>query len=257
MALRTLISPVLLVSVTRAAIRDRIILAFFVFVGLAVSLAVFFGSAALIEKDQFALVFAAGILRSGGLFALLFFIVFYVRRSFDARDVEYYLTRPVFRSGFVLSHAVIFILLASVFVGVIALSLLFLKGGRIDHGFLYWIASLHAEFVIMVCAVFFFSMVLSSATIAILVTCAFYFLSRTMGQILGIIDTGDASVFLSGTMQLISMVMPRLDLMAQSSWLIYGEEIITPYWTFFLAQGTLYPALLIVASILDLKRRQF
>ena len=57
-------------------------------------------------------------------------------------------------------------------------------------------------------------------------------------------------------MLLISMVIPRLDLMAQSSWLIYGTEN-SINWMFVIGQGIVFYALVFSATYIDFKRKQF
>jgi membrane protein DedA with SNARE-associated domain len=60
-----------------------------------------------------------------------------------------------------------------------------------------------------------------------------------------------------GVMNIIAMVTPRLDLMAQTSWLVYPDDPVMFGYGFMIAQGVFYTALLIVAALIDLRRRQF
>lgn len=244
--------------VLKAAMRDRLILSFFLILVLSVSLSIFLGSAAVTEKDQFVLVFSAAGLRLAGVLGLVLFVVFYIRRSFDTKDVDFLLSRPLGRTNFILSHAVGFIILALFFVAGGAGVLFGLSGGELDSGIVLWVGSILAEYIIMVCAALFFSMIVNSASSAALACFAFYLLSRMMGQILGIIDAGiSPQPFLSAIMQVISAVMPRFDLMGQASWILYGTEAGGVGGSFLAAQGAFYSSLLLMAAILDLLRRQF
>jgi len=98
----------LVTYVLMAALRDRLIVSLIVLVAVGTSLSVFIGSSAILEKDQFALVFAAAGLRFAGVAGLVLFTVFYVRRAFDTKDIEFLLARPVSRFSFLFSHAVAF-----------------------------------------------------------------------------------------------------------------------------------------------------
>jgi len=80
-----------------------------------------------------------------------------------------------------------------------------------------------------------------------------------MGELLGVMSVGLLLPFLnemSIVMKLVSMVVPRLDLMAQTSWLLYGSSGDVGF-SYVLIQGVVYSALLIGAAFVDLNRRQF
>jgi hypothetical protein len=131
----------------------------------------------------------------------------------------------------------------------------------------------------MAVASLFFSMVLSSAAGSALATLGLYVLSRLVGTLLGIAALPpDKTVYalLNNAMDIISIVIPRLDMMGQTSWLVYGVEGSggVGYLTrsgafahmmmahlgiegFMAAQGVLFVALLLSASAYDFMRRQF
>jgi hypothetical protein len=248
--------------VLTAALRDRLIWGVLVGVLLGVSLSVFSASAAIMEQGQFALVYAGGGVRLLVLFGLALFVVFFVRRSFDSRDVEFLLTRPISRTVFVLAHSGAFSLLA-LMGGVVlmaAVSLLMWGKAAEWEGLFIWSFGVSAEFILVANVAFFFAMVLSSPVTAGLATLGFYVLSRLTGQLLAIIQApGDflpGESVLEGAMNVISVVIPRLDLMAQTSWLIYGGAA-AENWLFLIVQGAAFLALVIGATMIDLARRQF
>jgi hypothetical protein len=124
---------------------------------------------------------------------------------------------------------------------------------------MFWGMTVGIEFIIMVNVALFFSMVLPSAAAGALGVFAFYVLARLIGQVLGIIDGhvyyGQAGDLLSWIMQVISLVIPRLDLMGQTTWLIYGTA--GSKLALILLQGLCYPVFICAAGYLDLSRRQF
>lgn len=241
-----------------AAVRDRIFLSFFLMILVGCSLSVFLGSAAVIEKDRFSLVFASGGLRIAGILSLVLFVIFFVRRSFDGKDVEFLLSRPISRVQFILSLALGFSIQA-ILVGLgVGGAVLGLAPHLISSGHYLWIVSSICENIIIVNVALFFAMYIPSAASACMATAGFYFLSRMIGQILGIIHSSLVSDVspLSVVMQFISIFVPRLDLMAQTSWLLYGYDTSIGFLT-IVSQGAIFTFLVVCAALLDFMRRQF
>ncbi|MGB4057231.1 MAG: hypothetical protein WBK77_04025 [Alphaproteobacteria bacterium] len=245
--------------VLTASVRDRLLVSLALVLVVASCVSVFLGSSAVAEKASFALVFAAGGLRVAGTFGLVLFVIFFIRRSFDARDVELLLSRPVGRIEFLLSYSLAFSILAVGMALAQGLCLFILGPYSFGAGHLAWILSIAAENIIMVNTALFFSMILTSAATAAMATAGLYVLSRMMGQLLGIMDAhlmaGSPAKFLELPMKGVSVVLPRLDLMGQTSWLIYPESVLS--FNVILFQGAAFVFLVVLASIVDLVRRQF
>ncbi|HTK85501.1 MAG TPA: hypothetical protein VL625_10490 [Patescibacteria group bacterium] len=255
-----MLSWTLVKYVMTAALRDRLMFALVLMVIVGGALSVFLGSSAIIEPDRFALVFAATGLRFAGAVGIILFIVFHIRRAFDSRDVEFLLSRPLSRTAFICSHSLAFSLLALIVSGVVTFSIFAVSPHSNSFGMLLWAVSLAAEFIIMANAALFFAMVLPSATAGALASIGLYVLGRLMGELLGIVYTGSYSHgyrFLALSMKIVSLIVPRLDLMGQSSWLVYGTAASTVGVGFVLAQGVVYSLLLASAALIDLVRRQF
>jgi hypothetical protein len=248
--------------VLTAAFRDRLIWGVAIAVFLGVALSLFSASAAIMEQKQFVLVYAGGGIRLLVLFGLSLFVVFFVRRSFDSRDVEFLLTRPISRFSFVLSHAAAFSVLSALGGGVLIAAITALSwGGDMDwSSLMLWACGVTIEFILIANVAFFFAMVLSSPVTAGLATLGFYVLSRLMGQLLAIAnhpaENFPGESLLKGSMEVVSTIVPRLDLMAQTSWLIYGGAS-AENWAFLLVQGGLFWALVVGSTMVDLIRRQF
>lgn len=242
-----------------AALRDRLILSIVGLMLVVVSLSIFFGATVITEQDQFVRTFAAFGVRLFGVVALILFVVTYVRRSFEGRDVDYLLSRPIGRIRFILTHAAGFsflAVLAAVFLGGVVA---FLQMYNINAGLLSWWLSIGLEFVIMTNVAMFFAFVMTSQTVCLIMVFAFYLLSRLIGEILGILQKGGQTGvmgLLSKIMEMISIFVPRLDLMGQTKWLLYGvpETLSLP---FIMGQGGVFLLVIIGATVLDMHRRQF
>lgn len=279
-----MISKPLVKYVLTAALRDKLMVTLALMILMGAAVAVFMGSAAVTEGDRFALVFGSGGLRFLGVTGLVLFCCFYVRRSFENKEVEFLLSRPISRISFLNSHALAFSVLAF-FIAVAVTAVVAVLGRPDTTGLLVWGASLAVEFAIMAVAALFFSMVLSSAAGSALATLGLYALARMVGTLLGILDHAPANWFfavIGNLMKLISIATPRLDMMGQTTWLVYGiggaggvggaESIkFLPdasqyaHWMtehlglagFIGVQGIVFTALLLAAAAHDFLRRQF
>lgn len=241
-----------------AAVRDKLIISLFVLLLLGSSISIFLGSAAVIEKDQFTLVFTAAGLRLVSVLSLVLFVVFFVRRSFESKDIEFLLSRPVGRIKIIFSYAAAFSILALIISLSVSLSVYCVAPHLYSDAHILWMASITVESVIMVSVALFFAMYISSAATATMATLAVYVLGRMMGQFLGIIDSPlvDSQGLYAMALQLVSVITPRLDLLGQSSWLLYGVD--NEYGLFYaMAQGAVFSLLVLLCSSIDFIRRQF
>jgi hypothetical protein len=100
---------------------------------------------------------------------------------------------------------------------------------------------------------------LERATTTIFVTGAFYVLTRLMGFFLGIRDAtpdSGANRFVNPMLDALALVVPRVDLMTQSRWLVYGLDA-SPLSFMALTQAVAFIALALAAAAFDLRRKQF
>lgn len=273
-----MISGPLVKYVLTAAARDRLILTLLLMIATGAAVAVFLGSATITEKESFALVFGASGLRFLGVVGIVLFCCFYTRRSFETKEVEFLLSRPLSRMAFLLSHAAAFAILA-IFVALAASAAVFFLGKPNLQGFGLWSLSIAIEFSVMAVAALFFAMVVSSASGSALATLGLYVLARLIGMLLGIAYQTPENIFfaaLNNAMEIISILVPRLDLMGQTSWLVYGVEgsgglgytqdagvyahrlaATLGLHAFMVVQGVLSMALFLAASAYDFRRREF
>lgn len=253
-------SPTLTGYVLKAAVRDRLAVSILLLMLASACLSVFVGSSAVVESDQFALVFAAGSIRFAGMVGLVLFVVFYVRRAFESRDIDFILARPVSRISFILSHTLAFSLIA-VFVAIVASGAIAGVSPRsFSYGTILWSLSLAVEFMIMANVALSFSLTLSSPVAASLSCFGLYALARLTGEIFGILNVGLSLPFyrmIAIALHFISLIVPRFDLMAQTSWLVYGPGVQDIGVPFILAQLLVYGALYTATALVDLARRQF
>lgn len=243
------------------AVRDRLLLTVILSMAVVAALSVFLGSAAIIEQGEFTKVFMAAGLRLVGVLGLVLFIVFFIRRSFETKDVEFMLSRPIGRVSFILSYSAAFSLIAVFLGGICGAVVMALSGQAFGTGQIYWCLTVMAEYIVIANVTLFIAMVLNSASACAMATFGFYLLCRMSGQFLGISYAGFTqdsilSSFINIVFQIISVFLPRLDLMAQTSWLVYGVEAASDIFI-LIAQAMVFSVFILCASLVDLMRRQF
>lgn len=241
------------------ALRDRLFLALLVLVAVAAVLSVFIGGAAVVEKRELSLVYAATATRLILVAGLVLFVCFQIRRSFDTREVEVMMSRPISRRNFVFAYAASLFALSLAAVA-IATAVVVAVARPEAAPLAQWALSLLVECTIMVLVALFFALTLTSAVASVLACFGFYVLARMVGLLTGIAaHVGERSIFteiVARTMDVISVVIPRLDLMGQSAWLVHGLEGEVGALV-VLAQGVVYAPLIIAATVFDMQRRQF
>lgn len=245
------------------ASRDWLFIGLFVAVLAAYGLAIFTGGASLVEQQQMILSYFAGTSRFILIIGLIVFICFHIRRSFENREIESILSKPISRTKFVIAYWMGFTTLAAIATLPVFVILLFFTSPDIQ-GLLFWSISFLLEASLVVAFALLSALILQSAVSAVLSCFAFYFISRLMGFFVSALE--DPYSFISGksglysilnfTLKAVSTVIPRLDMFAKSSWLVHG--VTDPHDLFlFFSQAFVYIFLLIGMALFDFKRKQF
>lgn len=249
------------------AIRDWLYVGI-LFLSLAsVFLSSFLGSTAIVEEGYMSMAYIGGSCRLIIIIGLILFVCFHVRRSFENKEVELILTRPISRTQFVLAYYFGFAILSLTLVVPLALLLLLLWAiGYIwgsPLGILFWSVSFYCESLIMISFAFFASLILQSAVSSVLASFAFYFLGRIFGFFLIALSNPVSLAhgtfmgrFMEYVLSVIGMVVPRLDMFSKTEWLNYGVMNYEQYLMFF-GTAFVYIPLLIVMALFDFLRKQF
>lgn len=244
------------------AVRDRLILGLSLALLGAILIASFLGDASFMEGRETALTFAGFSTRLILIAGLVLFVCFHVQRSFENREIDLMLSRPVSRTQFVLITWAGFSGVA-IFLALLAAVLLPIAGMPPRGALALWTGSLLLESLVMVAAALFFSLSLRSAVAAVMASFGFYLVARMEGFLLGVVqaDWNSRAVdalgdVVSNAIYVVGLVMPRLDLFGQTWWLAHGVgevDGIVP----LLAQAGVYLPLLLAAAVFDFRRRRF
>jgi ABC-type transport system involved in multi-copper enzyme maturation permease subunit len=243
------------------ALRDWLFAALMLGVLACTLIAHLLGSTALIETQEMTLSYASASSRIVIVTGLIVFACFHVRNAFDTREIDVFLSRPITRSVLVLSYWLGFAVLSALLI-VPALGLIAALGLMSHSGFAWWALSLLVECWLVVAIALFTSFTLKSAVTSVMASMGFYVLARMMGFF--IVTTHSAFLFqtqwlnlaLTKGLQLIAIIVPRLDFFAKSDWLIYGVRQMDSL-TLCLTQALIFIPLLILAAIADFRRKQF
>ncbi len=255
--MKTIIRYILL-----TALRDWLFAGLFFAIMLAFALAIFTGSTALTEQQNMSLVLFAGNCRIVLAIGFIVFICFYIRRSFDTKEIDSFLSKPISRLSFILCYWLSFmILIMLAMFPVIAIITLFFSVTL--KGLFIWVISLLLELSIVCAFSLLSSIILNSSISSVLSTLGFYIISRLMGFFIftiydpnSLTHSGYFSNIMTILLKIISTLIPRLDLFAKTDWLIYGLGSILDLWL-FLAQAIIFNLILLAMATFDIKRKQF
>jgi len=241
------------------ALRDWLFIGLFVGILVATAISATLGSTAFIEETEMTLSFASSSSRLILMAGLIVFICFHIRNAFDTKEIDVILSRPISRSNLVISYWLGFsfvgLLLTIPVVAIIAFI------GPVNFtGFIGWSISLLLEMGIVVALALFSAFTMRSAVTAVLGCMGFYILSRMMAFFVFTSNSGMFNdikfVGLKWALQAISTLLPRLDFFAKSDWLVYGF-VSQQDWQVCIAQALVFIPLLLAATMIDFRRRQF
>lgn len=244
------------------AIRDRLFVGIFISALLGMSVAGFLGGLALVEEHEMMMAYAGAVSRIVIVVGLILFVCFHVRRSFDTREIEVMLSRPISRTAFILSYWLAFVVVTLAII--IPVGLVFL--GMIQpsmEGFFYWLLSLFLESAIVTAFAMIAALILRSAVTAIIATFAFYIMGRMMAFLTFMLHfpstlpkSSSVMQWLEIFLQLIATLFPRLDMFGKSTWLVYGMEHPSDIQNLLL-QAAVYIPFALAVAVYDFRRKQF
>ena len=238
------------------ALRDRLFTGLFALLAVTLGLSVFLGATSVAEQLQTAVVFAAAAGRLILVLGLTIFAAFHIQALFETREVEAILARAISRGQFVVSYWLGLAALAVIVASAFGIAIIFFAGW--SAAACMWAATLVAECAIVLAVTLFAGLMLERATSTVLFTMGFYALARLMGFLVAIRETTTSSFFsdiVKFSLDAVLLFIPRLDLFAQTQFLIYADSRVDA--AFSIVQTGLFLALVLAASVFDLKRKQF
>ncbi|MGH8705297.1 MAG: ABC transporter permease [Burkholderiales bacterium] len=223
---------------------------------VALALAGFLSRVAITESGALQAAVAGALLRACAVFLVAAHVIASIVRESDDKGIELALalpiSRPTYYLGKLLGFACTGALLASVF------ALPMLAWAR-PADLVPWWLSLVAESALVAAAGLFFAMALAQVVPAIAATLGLYLLARAIAAIQAIASGPLAEETLAGraarwVVDAIALLLPRLDAVTRTDWLLYGAPQAGELAPALLGLA-LYFALLCAAGLFDFSRR--
>jgi Cu-processing system permease protein len=241
-------------------LRNRLLWLALILVAAGLAFTQFLQQVSITESNQIQAALFAALLRVGAVFMLASFVVTSMVREFNDKVMELVLSRPLRRSSYFFGKLAGYALVAVALAAICGLALvLFVPPARAAILAL----SLGCELLIVTALALFCVLSLTQVISAFAAVAGFYLLARSISA-LQIMAANPLSEDLVGTGQkivnfsvdTIAFLLPALDRMTQTSWLIYGAptsaEILQ-----VLVQTAVYTLLLCGAALFDLQRKNF
>lgn len=241
------------------ALRNRLLWLAGIVVGVALGLSQFLNQVAITESLQIQVALLAALLRVAAVFIVATFVITSMVREANDKVTELLLSQPVPRSSYFLGKFGGYALVAAILALLFALPLALFAPSA---GLLAWVVALGCEMLIVTAVSLFCVLSLTQVLSAFAATAGFYFLSRSMTAmqlIAGASVTGQhtvADTIISWIVNAIALLLPSLDRMARTDWLVdaapRAAEVLG-----FIGQSAIYIVLIASAALFDLHRKNY
>lgn len=225
-------------------------------IAAALALAAFVSQVAITEGLRLQASLAAALLRACAVFLLAMHVVTSIARDANDKGIELALALPISRPSWYLGKLLGFSACGAMLAVAFALPLLLWAG---PAALAAWSFSLAVESALIAAASLFFASALTQVVPAIAATAGLYLLARAISAIQAIASGPLAEQTLAarlarGSVDAVAYLLPQLDAVTRSDWLIYGAPAASEYLRAILAMA-LYFALLATAGLFDFSRR--
>jgi hypothetical protein len=223
---------------------------------LACGLAAFLSQVALTESRALQASLAAAVLRAGAAFLLAAHVAASLVRDSNDKVLELALALPLSRAQYYLGKLAGFGAIGTCLAAAFCVPMLLWAA---PDAVVLWGLSFALELLLVCAASQFFAITLAGVVPALTATAGFYLLARSMAgiQLLAhgpLAEETLAQVVARGAVDGVALLLPRLDTVTRTEWLIYG---LPTAMEFAAALGTLllYGVLLTLAGLFDFHRR--
>lgn len=225
---------------------------------LAVALAAFLSQVALTESRALQLAVVAAIARACAVFLLAAHVATSLVREMNDKGLELMLSLPLARWQQYLGRLVGFALCGSLIALVMATPLLlWAPPARVA----LWAVSLALECAMVAAAALFFTVSLGQVVSGLAATAGLYLLGRSIASLQAIAasplaEASAAHDVARWGVELAALLLPRLDSVTRTEWLLYGAPSFGSY-ALGLAGVLIYACLVAAAGLFDFQRESF
>lgn len=242
----------------REAVRDRVLYNLVLFVLLLTGGAVFLGELSAAQEAKIIVDMGLSAMLLFGVFIAIFVGVGLVYKEIERRTIYAIFSKPVGRGEFLLGKYLGLCLTLAVNVAVmgagVSLALLYVRGGYDPLALRIWpaVALLYVELMIVVAVALLFSS-FSTPALSALLTFFVFVIGHFSAELKNIAATGAARLAFSA----LYYVLPNLSNYAYITAASHGQTPTTENFLGALLYGLVYIAVLLAASALVFKRRNF
>lgn len=225
-------------------------------VALGLGLAAFASQVALTESLALQAALVASVLRACAVFLVAAQVTASTLREMQDKGLELMLSFPLSRTTHYLGRLAGFMACGAALALVFAVALL---AWAAPAAVALWSVSLACEVALVAAAALFFAMTLAQFVPAIAATAGLYLLARSIGAIQAIAsgplaEASLASRIAQHAVDGVALILPRLDAMTRTAWLLYDPPSASAY-AAALGSALLYTLLLVAAGLFDFHRR--
>jgi ABC-type transport system involved in multi-copper enzyme maturation permease subunit len=243
-------------------LRDKLYLGLLTIILFIFGLSNLVGFSALSEQSQMQLVYFSFLSRVVLVCGLILFICFHIHKSFENKEIDFILAKPISRNKFILSYWLSFNLISLIlFIPIILIQLIFNNPNLV--GLFWWSISIILEIMLVSTFAIVSSFILKSAVVSVLASISFYFMARMMGFFVysisvpnNVEEVKSFTGIAESSLKILSAVFPRLDLFAKSEWLVYSVENYHDIYV-VLIQSLIYIPLMLFLAFYDFEKKQF
>ena len=241
------------------AARNRLLYLIALILIIALAFTLFLKQVAITESRDIQMAFLAALFRFAAVFVVAAFISVSQVRETNDKVMELLLTRDLSRAQYLFGKLIGYLGIAAALAVFFTLPLmLFATPSRAA----LWGLSLFFELAIVTALSLFCVLAFNQVVGSLAAVAGFYALSRSMAalQLIGASRVDDGNLLLDRlanfTLDGIAFFLPRLDLFTQTGWLLgRSQSNIDLPW--LVVQSAIYVALLSLAALFDLKRKNF
>lgn len=244
-----------------SAFRDKLFITLLLSIIFSFALSNLIGFTALSEEGQMQTIIFAGTSKIILMFGMIIFICFHINKSFENKEIPFMLSKNISREKFVFSYWVGFNFISVILLFLMSI-ILFLFCTINVLGAIQWLVTVSFEIMIVSTFAILASLIIQSAIFSIFLSSGFYVIAKMMGFFLNaFLITPDNKIlsFLINLsnylLQIISSLIPRLDLFGQTRWLIYGPDYHTL--NIIILQSLIYIPIIFFMAFYDFKKKQF
>ena len=238
------------------AVRSRLPWLLLIVIAVAFGLSQFLGQVAIIEHREIQATLQGAFLRMTAVFIIATFVITSMVREANDKVTELLLSQPAARATYYFGKLAGYATVAALVAVIFALPLVFFAP---LPALLAWTISLACELSMMAAMSLFCVLSLTQILPALSATAAFYLLGRSLAamKLIAAASVATQPTFadqaISAMVGAVSLVLPSIDQMTISEWLVSApsvERLLTA-----VGQAILFTALLAAASLFDVNRK--